>query len=78
MTAALADLDFAFDEMPGAILHENLHALRSAHPVHPARFMGLPAFVITGYEALLSAFTDDDRFPGHLMYKSSLEPVAGG
>lgn len=71
------DFDFAFDEMPGSILHENLHALRASHPVHPARFMGLSAFVITGFEALRSAFTDDDRFPGHLMYANSLEPVAG-
>lgn len=69
--------DFALDEMPGAVLHETLHAYRERGPVSPTRFAGLPAFVITEFDALLQAFTDERAFPGHSMYEVAFEPVIG-
>jgi cytochrome P450 len=77
VTHDLRDIDFAFDEMPGDRLHTTLHALRAENPVHAAKFLGLRCYVISGYDALLEAFLDNERFPGHRMYQGSLEPVAG-
>jgi cytochrome P450 len=73
----LAEVDFGFDPLPGAELHEVLHAYRREGPVQPTRFLGLPAFVITSYDALLEAFLDTERFPPHLMYRASFEPAIG-
>jgi cytochrome P450 len=77
VTIDLDAVDFALDEMRGERLHETLHAFRAQGPVQTAKFLGLPSYVITGYEALLEAFTDNERFPGHRMYQASLEPAAG-
>ena len=55
MTRRLDDVDFGFDEMPGAELHQILRAFREQGPVAPTRFLGLPAFVITSYDALTEA-----------------------
>jgi cytochrome P450 len=72
-----AEADFALDEMPGVRLHEVLHACRARGPITPVRFMGLPAFVISSYEALLDALRDNERFPPHRMYEVSFEPAVG-
>jgi cytochrome P450 len=72
-----AAADFALEEMPGARLHDVLHACRARGAITPARFMGLPAFVIAGYEALLEALRDNERFPPHRMYEVSFEPAVG-
>jgi cytochrome P450 len=77
VTRDLASVDFAFDEMPGAELHEVLHAYRARGPVSPTRFMGLPAFVVSGHAALLDAFRDVERFPPHRMYQVSFEGAIG-
>ena len=74
---ALDTADFAFDEMPGRELHDLLRAYRERGPVQPTRFMGLPAFVITGHEALVEAFKDVERFPPHLMYRAGFEGTIG-
>jgi cytochrome P450 len=68
---SLDDFDFGFDEMPGGELHRVLHAFREQGPVAPTRFLGLPAFVISGYDALTSAFKDTRGFPPHRMYQVS-------
>jgi len=73
----LSQIDFGLDEMPGAELHEVLHAFRSAGPISPTRFLGIPAFVISSHHVLLDALTDSDRFPPHLMYRASFEPAIG-
>lgn len=70
-------VDFALDEMPGRVLHDTLHAFRRAGSVRPTRFLGIPAFVISSYEALLEAFQDTEHFPPHRMYQTSLEPAIG-
>jgi len=77
MAAKLQELDFALEEYPGNELHDALRAHREAHPVTPARFLGLPAFAITGHSALRHAFADDIRFPGHRMYQASFEGAVG-
>jgi cytochrome P450 len=77
MASDLSQVDFALDELPGHELHEVLHAYRARGPVQPTRFGGGPAFVITGYDALLEAFLDTERFPPHLMYRASFEPAIG-
>ena len=77
MTSELESVDFALDEMPGSELHDVLRAYRERGPVQPTRFLGLPAFVITGYEALLQAFKDADRFPPHRMYQAAFEGAVG-
>jgi cytochrome P450 len=73
----LSQVDLGLDALPGHELHDVLRRYREAGPVQPTTFQGFPAFVITGYEALLEAFLDADRFPPHLMYKHSLEPAIG-
>jgi cytochrome P450 len=70
-------VDFALDPMPGHELHEVLRAYRECAPVMPTRFLGLPAFVITGHAALTDAFHDTKAFPPHRMYQSSFEPAIG-
>lgn len=73
----LEQVDFAFDEMPGREMHDALRAFRAEGPVAPTRFMGLPAFVVTAYDAVLDAFRDEWRFPSHLMYRVGFEPAVG-
>lgn len=73
----LDEVDFGLQDLPGDALHAALRAFREEGPVRPTRFLGLPAFVVSGYDALLDAFTDDERFPHHLMYKASFEPAIG-
>jgi len=77
VAVALDSLDFALDELPGHSLHEVLRTYRERGPVEPTRFLGLPAFVITGHQALLEAFLDVERFPPHRMYQASFEGAIG-
>jgi cytochrome P450 len=73
----LETADFALDPMAGPLLHQILKAYRERGPVQPTRFLGLPAFVITGHAALLEAFEDVERFPPHRMYQASFEGAIG-
>ena len=77
MESTLENVDFALDEMPGNELHQVLHAYREQGPVAPTRFLGIPSFVITGHAALLDAFKDNERFPGHRMYEVGFEGAIG-
>ncbi len=76
-TMALEEVDFGLQEMPGDSLHEVLRRFRERGPVQPTRFLGLPAFVITGHKALEEAFLDEHVLPGHRMYQASFEPAIG-
>jgi cytochrome P450 len=73
----LDSVDLALDELPGDELHAVLRGYRERGPVQPTRFLGLPAFVITGHRALLEAFTDVERFPPHRMYQLAFEGAIG-
>jgi cytochrome P450 len=77
MSPDLDDVDFATDELPGGALHDVLRAYRERGPVGRTRFLGIPAFVITGYDALLAAFKDSQRFPPHRMYELAFEGAIG-
>ena len=77
MPAPPPEMEFALEEHPGNQLHAGLRAQREHHSVTPARFLGLPAFVITGHDALRRAFADNDLFPGHRMYQASFEGAIG-
>jgi len=72
-----AEIDFALDDFAGADLHEVLRSYRERAPVSPTRFLGLPAFVITGHEELLAAFQDTRAFPPHRMYEVSFAGAIG-
>jgi cytochrome P450 len=74
---SLESVDLALDELPGQALHDVLRAYRERGPVQPARFLGLPAFAITGHRELLRAFKDVDRFPPHRMYQVAFEGAIG-
>ena len=69
--------DFALDEMPGDEMHQALREYREEADVSPTHFLGLPAFVITGHEALTLAFMDNETFPAHRMYQASFEGAIG-
>ncbi|MBK6289419.1 MAG: cytochrome P450 [Gammaproteobacteria bacterium] len=77
MSNSLASIDFATEQMPGPHLHQTLRRLREQHPVSPARFAGLPAFVISGHAELAEAFRDNQRFPPANAYRLTFEPVVG-
>ncbi|MDJ0849993.1 MAG: cytochrome P450 [Myxococcota bacterium] len=77
MGRGLADVDFAFDELPGREMHDVLRAFREQAPVAQTRFLGLDAWIITRHDALLDAFQDTARFPPHRMYQVSFEPAIG-
>ncbi len=74
---ALAEADFALDEMPGDMLHDLLRGYRERGPVEPTQFLGMPCFVIAEHDALSEAFSDNHAFPGHRMYEHSFEPAIG-
>jgi cytochrome P450 len=71
------DLDFGIHQFPGDALHEALAQLGEAGPVVEARFMNMPAYVITRYEPLLAAFRDGERFPPERIYQMMFEPICG-
>ena len=73
----LDTLDFALDALPGASLHEALRGYRERNPVAATRIFGQPAFVVTGHEALLEAFLDEENLPPHRMYAGGIEPAVG-
>ena len=77
MARNLDGVDFAFDALPGRLLHDVLRAYRERGPIQPTRFLGLPAFVIASHDALLEAFQDTERFPPHRMYQVGFEPAIG-
>ncbi len=69
--------DFAFEPMPGAVLHNTLRDYRCRHPVSPVIFGGMPAFLITGHAELAAAYKDNDLFPPANAYRITIEPVQG-
>ena len=71
----LPDVDFAYDELPD--LHEVLDGLRPAGPVVKVKYHGEPAWLITGYEELRQAFSDEEHFECARAYKIHSEPSMG-
>ena len=76
-TRSLDLIDFALNELPGDEMHDALHRFRAEGPIRPTKFLGLPAFVITGHDVLADAFADNETFPPHRMYQASFEGAIG-
>ena len=77
LSMPLEEVDFGLHELPGESLHQVLRGFRERGPVQPTRFLGNPAFVITGHKALEEAFLDEHILPGHRVYQVSFEPAIG-
>ncbi len=75
MDVVLPDIDFAHAEAPD--LHELIDGTRSLGPVVPVRYHGERAFLITGYEELRQAFTDEVHFASEAFYRVHAEPSQG-
>jgi cytochrome P450 len=69
------DLDFAYAEAPN--LQELLDETRAAGPVVPVLFHSQLAYLITGYEEIREAFTDEEHFASEAFYRKSAEPSMG-
>ena len=72
---AIAQVDFARDELPG--LHAMLAELRERAAVVPVRFHGETAFLITRFAELQAAFADDALFPSADAYSRIAMPSMG-
>jgi len=69
------EIDFATDAVPN--LHELLAGLRAQSAVAPVRYHGGVAYLITRYDELKAAMTDDDTFPSAAAYLRHSGPVMG-
>jgi cytochrome P450 len=69
------EIDFASDAVPN--LHEILEELRSKSAVVPVRYHGGVAHMITRFDELKAAMTDDDTFPSAAAYLRHSGPVMG-
>jgi cytochrome P450 len=74
-SALRQDLDLW--RLPGQELHDVLDVLRRQALVVPVTFLGMPCWLITDHETLVTAFRDNDDFPPHTPYKFGIEPVIG-
>ncbi len=68
-------VDFGLDEVPN--LHELIDSTRAAGPVVKVRYIGEPVWLITGYEELREAFSDEEHFASQAAYKIHSEPSMG-
>lgn len=71
----LPDIDFAYDELPN--LHEVLDGLRSEGPIVPVKYLGDPVWLISDYETLRQAFSDEEHFASERAYKIHSMPSQG-
>lgn len=71
------DVDLAFDDVAGPVLHEFLRRARDAGPVVGARFAGMDAWMITRFDTLRDFFTDQEQFPGGVGYQFTTRPHIG-
>lgn len=68
-------VDFALDEVPD--LHEVLDGLRQQGPVVPVRYFGQTVWLITRYDTLREAFSDEEHFASEAAYTVHSEPSMG-
>ncbi|GAB3276907.1 cytochrome P450 [Parahaliea aestuarii] len=69
------DVDFAYDPLPD--LHGVIDELRAAGPVVPVTYHGGRAWLITGFDALKEAFSDEVHFQAAAAYRVHSEPSMG-
>ena len=68
-------IDFASDEVPD--LHDVLADLRERHAVAPVLYHGSVAYLITRFQDVHAAFSDDETFPSASAYLRHSAPVMG-
>jgi len=72
---ALPHLDLAHTDAPD--LHDLIDSTRSRGPVVPVRYHGEIAFLVTGYEEVRAAFSNEEHFPSAAFYSVHAEPSLG-
>jgi len=77
VTLARFSVDLIADPVPGDELHRLLADARSAPVLPEASLLGIPARVITRFDALKAFFTNDEQFPGGASYQFMVEPAVG-
>ncbi|MBT4519267.1 MAG: cytochrome P450 [Halieaceae bacterium] len=73
--ALMPEIDFAYNEVPN--LHEILDQLREQGPVVPVTYHKETVWLISGFEELKQAFSDEVHFEGSTAYKIHSEPSMG-
>jgi len=74
-TSLMPGIDFAYDELPD--LHERLDELRAIGPVVPVTYHGQTVWLITRYQELKQAFSDEEHFASKAAYTVHSEPSMG-
>lgn len=69
--------DVGSDPAIGSAFHRAMADLRGTAPVIEIQMWGQPAFLLTRYETVRSAFVDNDRIPAGRSYELSTRPVIG-
>jgi len=77
MTVKPLYTDFDFPNQDAPQLHEMLEETRGEGPIVPIRFHEEVAYLITGYEELREAFSDEVHFASKAFYRKSAEPSMG-
>ena len=72
---APAAIDFAWAELPD--LRSVLDELRAQAPVVRVTYHGAPCWLITRFETLRQAFSDEVHFPSEAAYRVHSEPSMG-
>lgn len=75
MDVVLPEIDFAHAEAPD--LHELIDGTRAQGPVVPVCYHGERAFLVTGYEEVRQAFSDEENFASEAFYRVHAEPSQG-
>jgi len=73
--AEYGHIDFANDEVPN--LHGILSDLRGRHAVAPVQYHGEISYMITRFQALQDAMSDDESFPSAAAYLRQSAPSMG-
>jgi cytochrome P450 len=74
-TLEYPEIDFAMDEVPE--LHDVLRDLRERHAVAPVQYHGAIAYLITRFDDLQKAMSDDVTFPSAAAYSRHSLPSMG-
>ena len=71
----LPDLDLAHADAPD--LHERIDSTRASGPVVPVRYHGRIAQLVTGYEEVRTALSDEEHFESAAFYSEHAQPSMG-
>jgi cytochrome P450 len=77
MTLARFSVDLVADPVPGEELHRLLAEARSTSVIPETNLLGIPARVISRFDALKAFFADVEQFPGGATYQFMVEPAVG-